>query len=313
MLENKPYILVITGPTASGKTAVAVDVSLDIGGEIISADSMQIYKHMSIGTAKPTEDELKGVTCHLIDYVEPDYPYNVFKYKTDADAIIKDVIKKGNYPILCGGTGLYIDTVLKNTSLSTNSNDDEVRKRLIDEAKINGNNYLYNKLLEVDNVSAQRIHPNDLKRIVRSLEIFITTGKKQSDWDAESNKLDSNYSPFRILLAYRDRNVLYNRINIRVDKMVKDGLVDEAKCIYDNYDRNKISAIGYPELFKFFDGDCSLHEAIEHIKQYSRNYAKRQLTWFRKGTFEKIYFMDELSQDFVVSDILNNFTDFVGD
>lgn len=310
MADKKPCILVVTGPTATGKTAVAVSVCKIINGEIVSADSMQIYKHMTIGTAKPTPNELDEVKCHLIDYIEPDDSFNVFRYKTDAVSAIDNIIANNHIPVLCGGTGLYIDTVLKNTELSQDSNDDSVRSRLLSDAADKGNDYLYKQLVEVDNITASRIHPNDTKRLVRALEIYITTGKTQSYWDEESKKTERLYESFCVLLTYRNRDLLYDRINKRVDAMAESGLIDEAKYIYDNYDTRKISAIGYPELFSYFDGKFTLDDALDKIKQYSRNYAKRQLTWFRKVNFNQTFYMDELNFDEVVSDISHSFLSF---
>ena len=308
-MEKKPELIVICGPTAAGKTAVAVETAKRVGGVIISADSMQIYKELSIGTAKPTKEELDGVDCRLIDFVEPDGEYNVFRFKQDAEREIADVVSAGKVPVLCGGTGLYIDVLTSNTELSAESNDESVRSELKKQAEELGSVELHSKLEEVDKASAERIHPNDVKRVIRALEIFRVTGKPQSEWDASSAR-ESNYSLFRVLVSCRDRAKLYERIDRRVDAMFAAGLLDEAKRVYENYDAGKISAIGYPELFAYFRGECGLDEAAARIKQYSRNYAKRQLTWFRRGEYEAEYFTDERSAADIAADIADLFSDF---
>ena len=308
-MEKKPELIVICGPTAAGKTAVAVETAKRVGGVIISADSMQIYKELSIGTAKPTKEELDGVDCRLIDFVEPDGEYNVFRFKQDAEREIADVVSAGKVPVLCGGTGLYIDVLTSNTELSAESNDESVRSELKKQAEELGSVELHSKLEEVDKASAERIHPNDVKRVIRALEIFRVTGKPQSEWDASSAR-ESNYSLFRVLVSCRDRAKLYERIDRRVDAMLEAGLLDEAKRVYENYDAGKISAIGYPELFAYFRGECGLDEAAAHIKQYSRNYAKRQLTWFRRGEYEAEYFTDERSVAEIAANIADLFSDF---
>lgn len=306
---NKPSIIVICGPTATGKTAVAAETAKRIGGVIISADSMQIYKEMSIGTAKPSAEELDGVDCRLIDFVEPDGEYNVFKFKQDAEREIESVLSEGRVPIVCGGTGLYISVLTSNTELSAESNDDSIREQLKTEAETLGSAELHRQLAAVDNASAERIHPNDTKRIIRALEIYRATGKTQTQWDAESVR-ESKYSLFRALINCRSRDELYARIDRRVDKMMELGLLDEARRIYDGYDINKVAAIGYPELFSYFDGTSSLDEAVSRIKQYSRNYAKRQLTWFRRGEYEREYFSDEQSAEGIAEDLAKSFTEF---
>ena len=300
-MEKKPALIVICGPTAAGKTAVAVETAKLLDGVIISADSMQIYKELSIGTAKPTGEELDGVECRLIDFIEPDGDYNVFRFKRDAEREIADVLASGRTPIVCGGTGLYIDVLTSNTELSSESSDDSVRAELKKQAEEQGGAALHRQLQEVDKAAAERIHPNDLKRVIRALEIYRVTGRPQSVWDAESVR-ESRYSLFRALVSCRDRAKLYDRIDRRVDAMASAGLVEEARRVFEKYDTEKISAIGYPELFAYFRGECGLDEALSKIKQYSRNYAKRQLTWFRRGEYEREYFTDEQSVRDIAAD-----------
>ncbi len=308
MKENS--VIVISGPTAAGKTAVAVAVAKRVGGIIVSSDSMQIYKNMSVGTAKPTSEELDGIECRLIDFVEPDGEYNVFKFKEDAEREISDIHSLGCVPVICGGTGLYISVLTSNTQLSVDSNDEVLRRELKARAEEVGSVELHKELSAVDSIAAKKIHPNDTKRIIRALEIYKTTGKTQSEWDAQSEKAEGKYPLYRALVTCEDREFLYQRINRRVDAMMKSGLLDEARYIYDNYDREKISAIGYPELFEYFDGNTTLDEAVMRIKQYSRNYAKRQLTWFRRGEYEKICFTDKESVDNIADEIAAGFSAF---
>lgn len=303
---EKPRLMVISGPTAAGKTAVALKVAKKVGGVIISADSMQIYKEMSVGTAKPTSEELDGADCRLIDFVEPDGDYDVYKFKRDAKREIQGVLSRGKVPIVCGGTGLYIKVLTENAELSAESRSDEVRKRLRAIAEKGGAAELHRQLSMVDKPSAERIHPNDIKRVIRALEIYETTGKTQTQWDAESEK-EPKYSLYRALITCKSRQALYDRIDGRVDEMMKSGLLDEARAIYKKYDTTKISAIGYSELFAYFDGKTDLETAVSRIKQYSRNYAKRQLTWFRKEKYEKEYFTDETSAEDIAEDFVRDF------
>ena len=304
---KKPALLVICGPTAAGKTAVAVETAKLLGGVIISADSMQIYRELSIGTAKPTPEELDGVECRLIDFVEPDGEYNVFRFKNDAEREIDDVLSSGRIPILCGGTGLYIDVLTSNTALSDGSSDETVRAELKRQADELGSAELHRQLEIVDKASAERIHPNDKKRIIRALEIYRVTGKPQSVWDADSAR-EGRYSVCKALINCRDRAKLYERIDRRVDAMLASGLLDEAKRVFDKYDPETISAIGYPELFAYFRGECGLDEAVAKIKQYSRNYAKRQLTWFRRGEYAGEFYTDERPAKEIAADVSVLFT-----
>lgn len=310
-MEKKPELIVICGPTAAGKTAVAVETAKRVGGVIISADSMQIYKELSIGTAKPTEEELDGVDCRLIDFVEPDGEYNVYRYKQDAEREIADVVSSGKVPILCGGTGLYIDVLTSNMELSAESNDETVRAELKKQAEEQGSTALHRQLEEVDKAAAERIHPNDTKRVIRALEIYRLTGRTQSEWDAASAR-ESRYSLCKLLISCRDRAKLYDRIDRRVDAMMAAGLLEEAKRVFEKYDPEKISAIGYPELFAYFRGECELGDAVARIKQYSRNYAKRQLTWFRRGEYDAEYCTDERSVSDIAADAAGVFKEKYG-
>ena len=278
-------IIAIVGPTASGKTALSIELAKRMNGEIISCDSMQIYKKMNIGTAKPTAAEMDGIVHRMIDIVEPWEEYSCMDYVIAAKEHIDDIISKGKMPIFCGGTGLYIDNILNDTKFSDGDKNSDLRNKLNEELNEFGSEYIHNKLKDIDPESAEKIHPNNTKRVIRALEIFYTTGKTKTEWDKESRTTDSPYDCAMISLDYKDREKLYERIDRRVDVMIEQGLLDEVKDLYENRDKLSATAmqgIGYKELFDYFDGKCSLDASLEKIKQGSRNYAKRQLTWFRR-------------------------------
>lgn len=278
-------IIAIVGPTASGKTALSIELAKRMNGEIISCDSMQIYKKMNIGTAKPTAAEMDGIVHRMIDIVEPWEEYSCMDYVIAAKEHIDDIISKGKMPIFCGGTGLYIDNILNDTKFSDGDKNSDFRNKLNEELNVFGAEYIHNKLKDIDPESAEKIHPNNTKRVIRALEIFYTTGKTKTEWDKESRTTDSPYDCAMISLDYKDREKLYERIDRRVDVMIEQGLLDEVKDLYENRDKLSATAmqgIGYKELFDYFDGKCSLDSSLERIKQGSRNYAKRQLTWFRR-------------------------------
>lgn len=281
-MNNK--IIAVAGPTASGKTALSVKIALETGGEVVSCDSMQIYKKMDIGTAKPTKKERMGVIHHMIDIADPCKSYNVVSYKHDAEAAIDSVLAKGKVPVLAGGTGLYMDAVLNNTAFSDVQSDPKVKKRLEEELEAEGAEAMHAKLEKVDPDSAKKIHPNNTRRLLRALEIFETTGKTMTEVIFES-KRPEKYQSLVIGLAW-DRETLYKRINKRVDEMMDAGLLGEVEALKkQGLDENTTAAqaIGYKELFEYLDGKCSLFEATEKIKQESRRYAKRQMTWFKRN------------------------------
>lgn len=288
---NKPKILCVVGPTASGKTDYAVELALKCGGEVVSCDSMQIYKHMDIGTAKPTADEMKGVKHHMIDIIEPNESFSVARFSEMARECIDDILLRGKTPVLCGGTGLYFDSTINNINFIQMDTDEEYRKDLESAAKEFGNEYVYKILKRVDEESAESIHPNNLKRVIRALEIYKTTGKKKSELDKEQLS-EPLYDP-EITGLMRDREVLYDRINKRVDIMMEKGLIDEVSALIKmGIDANSTSmqAIGYKEIIEYLDGKTSLDEAVDKIKRESRRYAKRQLTWFKRN--EKIHWIN---------------------
>ncbi len=273
------------GPTASGKTALAIELSKKFNGEVVSSDSMQIYKGMDIGTAKPTKEEMCCVPHHMIDVTEIDIPFSVSDYCTMAKNIINDIYARNKLPVLAGGTGLYVDSLINNIDFSESSVDLSAREKYAGILEKSGNLELHNILKRLDPKAAESIHYNNSKRVIRALEHIEITGELFSEY---KERAASNKSPYNSLMFFidMDREILYERINMRVDLMIEMGLLDEAKSIYDmGFDRTLTSmcAIGYKELFDFFDGICSLDEAIEAIKQNSRRYAKRQLTWFRRN------------------------------
>ena len=288
---NKPKILCVVGPTASGKTDYAVELALKCGGEVVSCDSMQIYKHMDIGTAKPTADEMKGVKHHMIDIIEPNESFSVARFSEMARECIDDILLRGKMPVLCGGTGLYFDSTINNINFIQMDTDEEYRKYLESAAKEFGNEYVYKILKRVDEESAESIHPNNLKRVIRALEIYKTTGKKKSELDKEQLS-EPLYEP-EITGLMRDREVLYDRINKRVDIMMEKGLVEEVSELIKmgiDTEATSMQAIGYKEIIEYLDGKTSLSDAVDKIKRESRRYAKRQLTLFKRN--EKIHWIN---------------------
>ncbi len=303
-------VAAVVGPTASGKTALAVELAKRLNGEVISCDSMQIYKKMNIGTAKPTLEEMGGIFHHMIDIVEPTVDYSCADYAQTAKNIISEVDSRGKYPIFCGGTGLYVDHVLSNTTFSDAGRDDGYRKELEQQINDFGVERIYEKLKEVDPDSAANIHPNNTKRVIRALEIYHTTGKTKSYWDYESKKTPPMYDAKIILLDFADREKLYDRINRRVDIMMDMGLVDEVSSLFEEYgdtiSSTALQGIGYKEIIDYLKGNCSLEDAVDNIKKGTRNYAKRQLTWFRRNPDAKRIFVDECSDFEKIVNIAKN-------
>lgn len=277
-------ILVVTGPTASGKTALGIALAKKIGGEIVSADSMQIYRGMDIGTAKPTTEEMAGVPHHMIDLVPPSEAYSVARYVDEASACVDDIISRGLFPIVVGGTGLYIESLIAGRSFSAPA-DESLRLMLMERYAGEGGEAMLEALGKVDPVSAARLHPNDKKRIVRAMEIYETTGMTISEHDKRSRQAPPRYDALVIVLSFRRREDLYERINRRVDAMMAKGLFQEVRRLLDSGvtpRQTAMQAIGYKELAEVLLGNVSLDEAVERIKMESRRYAKRQLSWFRR-------------------------------
>lgn len=280
-------VIVIAGPTATGKTALSVRLAQELDGEIISADSIQIYKKLDIGSAKPTESEKMGMPHYLMDFVAPDGAYSVADYVKDAKEKIDDILSRGKTPIMVGGTGLYISSVVDNVSFTENETDLAVRNRLLKELKESGPQELHKRLEAIDPVSANEIHPNNTKRVIRALEIFETTGKTRTEHE-ENSKIDKSPYNFCLVALTCDRELLYERINKRVDIMVENGLFREVSDLLSqgvNRDAQSMQGIGYKEAVLAVLDEISNDAAIELIKKNSRNYAKRQLTWFRRKNF----------------------------
>ncbi len=279
-------LILITGPTGCGKSKMAVEIAKRINAEIISCDSMQIYKGLNIGTAKITKEEMQGIPHHMIDIIEPGISYSVTDFVRDAKASLESIFAKGKNAVMTGGTGLYADSFLKDIDFGSGSGaNEEIRKELSLFAEKNGAEALHALLEEIDPESAEKISANNIKRVIRAIEYYRLTGEKISDHDKRTREKPSPYDYVYIVLT-RDREELYERIDKRVDEMVKGGLLEEAKAFYDkNFSKDLTSyqAIGYKELFSYFDGECSLQDAIDLVKLSSRRYAKRQLTWFKRN------------------------------
>ncbi|MBE5731176.1 MAG: tRNA (adenosine(37)-N6)-dimethylallyltransferase MiaA [Clostridiales bacterium] len=276
-------LVIVAGPTAVGKSAAAINLAKRFNGEVISADSMQIYKGMDIGTGKVTIEEAEGVPHHMLDVVMPNEEYSVGQYVLDAKKAIDDVVNRGKIPILCGGTGLYINSLLFGHSFAGAPKDEDIRDRLKTFAANEGADKLYAWLKKVDPVSAEQININDTKRIIRALEIYEITGKPRGAF----KDVDQPLYDYIMFVITDERDVLYDRINRRVDNMVLSGLLDEVKGLYKYKEYNSMQAIGYKEIVSYLDGGITLDEAIEQIKQSSRRYAKRQMTFFRGMKTEK--------------------------
>ena len=282
--NNKPRVLAVVGPTASGKTGLGIELAKAYGGEVISADSMQIYKGMDIASAKPTAEEMQGIPHHLIDFLDRDVTFSAADYVKLAKEKIDEVLSRGKLPIIVGGTGLYIDSLLENVKFSEGGSDEEYRAELYEFARTEGNEALYSRLVQADPEAAESVHPNNIVRVVRALEVIHITGRRFSELKKESRLVESPYDSLIIGLNYADREMLYRRINLRVDEMVKNGLVDEARELWQESGmKTAANAIGYKELIPYFEKKMTLEECIDKIKQETRRYAKRQLTWFRKN------------------------------
>ncbi len=283
---NKPLVAVIVGPTASGKTSLSIEVAKKLNGEIVSADSMQIYEHMDIATAKPTKDEMQGIPHHLIGFVPIGESFSVAEYKNRATAAIDDILKRGKLPIVVGGTGFYVDTLINNTEFFDYEKSD-IREKFEEKAEKEGIEGLFEELKEIDPETASKLHLNDTKRIIRALEVYCSTGKTITQQRELSHLNESEYDWCIIGLTAEDRQFLYDRINLRVDIMVQQGLIKEAEVFFmSDVSKTAAQAIGYKELKSYFDGFVSLEQALEKLKMETRRYAKRQLTWFRRN--EKI-------------------------
>ncbi len=291
-------IIAIVGPTASGKTAISLAIAKKFGGEIISADSMQIYREMNIGTAKPSLEERAGIPHHLMGHISVEAVYNVAEYANEARLILDEMDARGCLPIICGGTGLYMDHLLSNTEFFEIPLDEKIRLTYQEMAHQRGNDAVYALLKERDPQLAAHLHPNDSKRVIRGLEVLEITGKRLSELQQESIR-ESPYEVLYIGLNYHDRQKLYERINLRVDLMIQNGLLDEIEILMKDYNLSATAraAIGYKELMDAIEAGEPITSAIELIKQKSRNYAKRQITWFGKNQKIHWFYRDEMSDE----------------
>lgn len=306
-------LICITGPTATGKTRLGVDLSLELEGEVISCDSMQVYRGMDIGTAKATEEEMRGVPHHMLDVVSPKESYSVGRYVQEAGAWAEDIAQRGKMPIVVGGTGLYMDSLVRGIDFAESPGDDSLRRELEEIGRSRGGEALLDMLREFDPEAAARIHPNNLKRIIRAIEIYRLTGKTITRHDEESRLRPDAFEAVRIVLSFEDREKLYERIDRRVDVMMERGLLEEVRALLEgglSRESTAMAAIGYKELAEYLDGECSLEDAVQRIKQGSRRYAKRQLTWFRRYGDAKWIYVDKC-RDF--EEVRQIATDFIRD
>ncbi len=281
---NKPKVIVICGPTASGKTALSIQLAQKINGEIISSDSMQIYKDMNIGTAKPDKQEMQGIKHYLLDFVEPNQRYSVADYKKDAENAIEDILQKGKVPIIVGGTGLYVDSLIYGIEYQNIEFNENYRKELEQRAEKEGLEKLYEEAQKIDPQAMEKISHNDQKRILRVLEIYNATGKTKTEQEIESRKNEVKYD-YKVFAINMDREKLYDRINKRVDIMIQKGLIEEVENLLKKYNEfpTAMQGLGYKEVVEYLQGIVSKEEMIENIKRESRRYAKRQITWFKKN------------------------------
>lgn len=281
---EQPKVIVICGPTASGKTALSIELAKKINGEIISSDSMQIYKDMDIGTAKPSQEEMQGIKHYLLDFVEPDQRYSVAEYKKDAEKAIGEILSKGKTPIIVGGTGLYVDSLIYGIEYQDIELDEKYRKELEDRANNEGLEALYNEANSIDPQAMEKISVNDKKRIIRVLEIYKATGKTKTEQEIESRKNGVKYD-YRVFAINWDREKLYERINKRVDIMIEQGLIQEVQTLLQKYTEfpTAMQGLGYKEVVEYLKGDITKEQMIDKIKLETRRYAKRQITWFKKN------------------------------
>lgn len=311
---NKIPVIAVVGPTASGKTSLSINIAKNFSGQVVSADSMQIYEKMNIATAKPTVDEMQGIKHHLIGFQPIDKKFSVAEYVELANKCIEKIHNKGDIPVVAGGTGLYVDSLLQNIQFSKEENNSEIRNELTALFEDKGAEYMLNWLNEIDRETAGRLHLRDKSRIIRALEIYKITGKTMTEQKILSREEESPYDVLYIGINYRDRNVLYDRINRRVDIMLENGLLDEAKDFYNtSSDTTACQAIGYKELAPYFKGELSLEECVEKLKQETRHYAKRQLTWFRKNeNINWIYPDDYQNATEMYNSVYEKINDFLG-
>lgn len=281
---NKEKVVVICGPTASGKTALSIELAKKIGGEVVSCDSMQIYKDMDIGTAKPTIEEMQGIKHYMIDILSPDERYSVADYKVQAKKAIREIIEKGKTPIVVGGTGLYVDSLIYEIEYPNIQFDEKYRAKLEKQVEGKGLEELYKKAEKIDPEAIQKISKNDKKRILRILEIYHATGKNKTEQEKKSREKEPEFD-YLVYGLNMPREKLYKKIDLRVDVMIKQGLIEEVKKVYKKYRKfpTAMQGLGYKEVVEYLNNNLTKEEMIDKIKQETRRYAKRQMTWFRKN------------------------------
>ena len=281
---NKPKVIVICGPTASGKTTLSIELAKKIDGEIISSDSMQIYKDMDIGTAKPSKEEMQGIKHYMLDFLEPNKRYSVADFKNDAEKAIEEILAKGKVPIVVGGTGLYVDSLIYGIEYQNMQFDAKYREKLEERVLKEGLESLYNEAKRIDPQAMKKISHNDKKRILRVLEIYKATGKNKTEQEVESRKNEIKYD-YKVFAINMDREKLYERINKRVDIMIEQGLIQEVENLLKKYEDfpTAMQGLGYKEVVEYLQGKTTKEEMIEKIKMETRRYAKRQITWFKKN------------------------------
>ena len=292
-MNKKKQVIYIVGPTASGKTSISIELAKRFNGEIVSGDSMQIYKDMHIASAAPDESEKQGIPHHLFEFLNPTETFSVSEYVKRAKVVIDEIHSKGKLPIVVGGTGLYISSLAENLDFGSEEVDSNLRAELEQYVQENGLLSLYEYLKSIDPETAEKISENDKKRIIRAVEIYKTYGKTKTQMDEDSKKMGAIYDNLFIGINYTDRETLYSRINKRVDLMLQNGLIGEAENAYKNISGTAAQAIGHKEFFEYFSGNMTLEDAVERLKMQTRRYAKRQLTWFRKNDLINWIFMDE--------------------
>ncbi len=305
----KHKAVVVVGPTASGKTALGINICKKFNGEVISADSMQIYKGLDISTAKPDFDEMCGVKHHLIDFLDVTQKYSVSDYCKDAKAAFDKIVAEGKLPVIVGGTGLYVDSFITNTTFFDDASSDEIRRELFNELNEHGAEYMHNKLSQIDPEAAIKIHPNNTVRVIRALEIYKSTGMTITQQTQESHNIESDIEPLYIGISYDDRDKLYERINKRVDIMLERGLLQEARDFFQmNPSKTSFNSIGCKELKPYIDNLKTLDECVEQLKRSTRRYAKRQLTWFKRNS-DIHWFYPDLNDDIFtdVENLINKF------
>ncbi len=296
---KKTKVIAVAGPTASGKTSLAIELAKAVDGEIISADSMQIYKGMTVATAQPTEEEMQGIPHHLIAFLEPSETYSVAQFAEDAKKCIADIASRGKVPIVAGGTGLYIDSLLSGIDFGEVPDNTDVRKELKHRLETEGADALLEELYEIDRKTAETLHVNNTGRIMRALEVYYLTGETISEQKRKSRLRGTEFESLYIYIDYSDRQILYDRIEKRVDIMVENGLLDEARQFISlGEETTAKQAIGYKELKPYFNSECTLSEALDSLKKETRHYAKRQMTWFRRNE-DKFTVQPDTDTDFM--------------